>query len=77
MVRTPITLLRKSLKDSVHLITGKALEILGVSGVLLLLDLQSSPLGLKVFHHIGLLEIGGGVVSASGIVVLNQVGGNL
>jgi hypothetical protein len=31
-------------------------------GVLLLLDLQSFPLGLKVSHHISSLEVGGGVI---------------
>jgi hypothetical protein len=55
----------------------QGLDLGSFRGVLLLLDLQSPPLGPKVFHHIGPLEIGGGVVSASGIIVVNQVSGNL
>jgi hypothetical protein len=42
-----------------------------LSGVLLLLDFQSLPLGLKVSHYISPLEVGGGVVSTSCILVLD------
>jgi hypothetical protein len=76
MVLTPITLLRESLANSVHLMTGRALESWESQGGLPSAWPSTVSIGFKILHDMRPLKVCVGVVFTRRSKILDKVGGH-